>query len=109
MRPARRRPAKSPKSLALQSTRRAERLVVRIASEEKALLRRAAERRGQSLSAYVIEKARVAAIADLEEAGEVVLAARDQQLFASLLLDPPKANGRLRATLAAAEVLSRRR
>ena len=74
MRPARRRPAKcSPKSLALQSTRRAERL------------------------------------ADLEEAGEVVLAARDQQLFASLLLDPPKANGRLRATLAAAEVLSRRR
>ena len=110
MPPARRPPAKrSSKLPAPQRAGRDERLVARIPSEEKSLLQRAAERSGQSLSAYVIEKARVAAIADLEEAGEVVLAARDQQLFASLLLDPPKANGRLRATLAAAEVLSRRR
>jgi uncharacterized protein (DUF1778 family) len=110
MQPARRPPSKrSSKPPVSQRSGRDERLVARIPGEEKALLQRAAERRGQSLSAYVIEKARVAAIADLEEAGEVVLAARDQQLFVSLLLDPPKANARLRAALASAVANSRRR
>ena len=110
MPPARRPPAKrSSKSPAPQRSGRDERFVARIPSEEKSLLQRAAERSGQSLSAYVIEKARVAAIADLEEAGEVVLAARDQQLFVSLLLDPPKANARLRAALASAAAHAKRR
>ena len=104
MPPARRPPAKrSSKLPAPQRSGRDERLVARIPSEEKSLLQRAAERSGQSLSAYVIAKARVAAIADLEEAGEVVLAARDQQLFVRLLLDPPKANARLLAALASAD------
>ena len=109
MQPARRLSAKSsPKSPAPKRLGRDERFVARIPSEEKSLLQRAAERKGQSLSAYVIEKARVAAIADLEEAGEVVLAAKDQQLFVSLLLHPPKANARLRAAIASAAAHAKR-
>jgi uncharacterized protein (DUF1778 family) len=88
---------------------RDERFVARIPSDEKALLQRAAERRGQSLSAYVIEKAKVAAVTELEEAGELVLTRRDQRMFASLLLDPPRATDRLRAAIASAETLARRR
>ncbi|MHB8838168.1 MAG: type II toxin-antitoxin system TacA family antitoxin [Gemmatimonadaceae bacterium] len=87
---------------------RDERLTARIPSEEKSLLQRAAERRGQTLSAYVLEKARVAAVADLEEAGEAVLATKDRQLFVNLLVDPPKANARLRAAIKSAEALASR-
>ena len=110
MQPARRSSAKpTKKAFASQRASRDERFVARIPSDEKALLQRAAERRGQSLSAYVIEKARVAAVAELEEAGEVVLTPTDQRLFASLMLDPPKVTDRLRAAIASTEALARRR
>lgn len=104
MQPARRPSAKPTK----KSSVRDERFVARIPSDEKSLLQRAAERRGQSLSAYVIEKARVAAVTELEDAGEVVLTPKDQRLFVSLLLDPPQATDRLRAAIASAEALARR-
>ena len=45
------------------------RFTARLAHSEKALLQRAAAGRGQTLSAYVFEKARAAAIAELEAAG----------------------------------------
>lgn len=109
MHPARRPSAKpTKKSATPQRANRDERFVARIPSDEKSLLQRAAERRGQSLSAYVIERARVAAVAELEEAGEVVLTPKDQLRFANLLLDPPRATDRLRAAIASAEALARR-
>ena len=82
---------------------RDERFTARLPHAEKSLLQRAAERRGQTLSAYVFDKARHAAIAELEEAGEFVFAPADQQLFVRLLLAPPKPNTRLRRAIQAAE------
>lgn len=105
MRPARRHSAKpSAKTESRKrSVTRDERFTARLPHTEKSLLQRAAERRGQTLSAYVFEKARHAAIAELEEAGEIVLAPVDQQHFVHLLLEPPKPNARLRRAIRAAE------
>ena len=85
-----------------QSVMRDERFTARLPHAEKSLLQRAAERRGQTLSAYVFDKARHAAIAELEEAGEMVFASADQQFFVRLLLEPPKPNTRLRRAIHAA-------
>jgi len=71
-------------------------------------LQRAAERRGQSLSAYVFENARRAAVAELEEAGEIVLAPNDQRHFVELALDPPKPNARLRRAIRSANLAAER-
>ena len=67
-----------------------ERFTARIPRREKALLQRAAELKGLSLSAYVFEKARLAATVELAEAGEIVLAPAAQQRFVDLILNPPK-------------------
>ena len=110
MLPARRRPAKPaahprpPK----RSSARDGRFTARLPHGEKSLLQRAAERRGQTLSAYVFEKARVAAIAELEEAGELVLARPDQLAFVRLVLDPPPANARLRRAIKASQAAAAR-
>lgn len=106
MSPARTRSLKTvpqTRSSQKRSSGRDERFTARIARDEKSLLQRAAERRGQTLSAYVFEKAKSAAIAELEAAGEIVLAPADQDLFVQLLLAPPRANARLRRALKAAE------
>ena len=79
------------------------RFTARLAHSEKVLLQRAAAGRGQTLSAYVFEKARAAAIAELEAAGEIVLAPADQRQFVQLLLAPPTPNARLRRAILAAE------
>jgi uncharacterized protein (DUF1778 family) len=84
------------------------RFTARLAHSEKALLQRAAAGRGQTLSAYVFEKARAAAIAELEAAGEIVLAPADQQKFVQLLLTPPVPNARLRRAIKAAESMAAR-
>jgi uncharacterized protein (DUF1778 family) len=110
MRPTRRL-SKEPSSKALSregSAGRDERFTARLPHSEKSLLQRAAEYRGQTLSAYVFENARRAAIADLEEAGEIALAASDQQRFVQLLLEPPKPNAHLRRAIQAAESAAER-
>jgi uncharacterized protein (DUF1778 family) len=85
---------------------RDERFTARLARSEKLLLQRAAEHRGQTLSAYVFEKARHAAIAELEEAGEIVLGTADQQHFMQLVLHPPKAGARLRSAILASDAIA---
>ena len=79
------------------------RFTARLSRSEKTLLQRAAARRGQTLSAYVFEKARAAAMAELEAAGEMVLASADQRQFVELLLSPPPLNARMRRALALAK------
>ncbi len=88
---------------------RDERFTARLPRAEKALLQRAAERRGLSLSAYVFGKARHAAIAELEEAGEIILAPTEQRRFVDLLLDAPPPTLHLLRALQAAEPIVRRR
>ena len=98
------RSAAAKPGLAMPSTAaRDVRLTVRLSRSEKTLLQRAAAGRGQTLSAYVIEKARAAAMADLEAAGEIVLSAADQRQFVELLLSPPPLNERMRRALALAK------
>jgi uncharacterized protein (DUF1778 family) len=91
-------------ALAVPSTAaRDVRFTARLSRSEKTLLQRAAAGRGQTLSAYVFEKARAAAIADLEAEGEIVLASADQRQFVALLLSPPPLNERMRRALAMAK------
>lgn len=102
----------SSRALRLKRTRRPgsahdERFTARISSQDKTLLQRAAERSGVSLSSYVFSKARTAAIADLADAGEVVLAPADRRRFVELLLAPPKPNGALRRVLKVAKRVPR--
>lgn len=75
------------------------RFTARLSRSEKTLLQRAAAGRGQTLSAYVFEKARAAAMAELEAAGEIVLASADQRQFVALLLSPPPLNARMHRAL----------
>src|ERR1035437_1581298 len=81
------------------TTARDVRFTARLSRSEKTLLQRAAAGRGQTLSAYVFEKAGAAAIAELEAAGEIVLASADQRQFVELLLSPPPLNERMRRAL----------
>jgi uncharacterized protein (DUF1778 family) len=86
-----------------RSPSRNERFTARISRSEKVLLQRAADIRGLPLSAYVFEKARVAAAADLAEAGEIALGPADQRRFVDLLINPPvPARALVRALKAAA-------
>jgi uncharacterized protein (DUF1778 family) len=91
-----------------RATTRDVRFTARLAHSEKALLQRAAAGRGQTLSAYVFEKARAAAIAELEAAGEIVLAPADQRHFVQLLLAPRPLNARMRRAIRAAERVAAR-
>ena len=86
-----------------ESSARDERFTARLPRAEKSLLQRAAQRRGMSLSAYVFAKARSAAVEELEEAGEIILAPTGQQRFVQLLLNPPKPTPHLLRALKAAE------
>jgi uncharacterized protein (DUF1778 family) len=99
-------PAAKRRSAALTAPRTAARDVrftARLSRSEKALLQRAAAGRGQTLSAYVFEKARAAAMVELEAAGEIVLAPAEQRQFVELLLCPPPLNARMRRALAMAK------
>lgn len=68
----------------------------RLTANEKSLLKRAAELHGQSLSAYVVERARAAAVEDLEAASMVVLGQSEQQRFIELIMNPNKPSAPLR-------------
>lgn len=72
-----------------QETHRTARLEARIAPEALAIVKRAAEIQGRSVSDFVVAAAREAAQKTIEEAHIIRLAVEDQQRFVELLLDPP--------------------
>lgn len=72
-----------------QETMRTSRLEARIAPEVLAIVKRAAELQGRSVSDFVVAAAREAAYHAIEEAGIIRLSAEDQQRFVDLLLNPP--------------------
>lgn len=72
-----------------QETHRTARIEARIAPAELAVVRRAAELQGRTLSDFVVAAAREAAHRTIEEAHLIRLSVEDQQRFAELLLDPP--------------------
>lgn len=83
----------SDKGLAEQ---KGERLEARIPCRQKALLRRAADLKGQSLSEFVVSAATEAARQVVRELDLLELTARDQLAFAQALLEPSEATDRLK-------------
>ncbi len=65
------------------------RLEARLPAEVHALLKRAAEIEGRSLTDFVVAAASSAARRTIEEAELIKLSVQDQQLFAEALIAPP--------------------
>jgi uncharacterized protein (DUF1778 family) len=72
------------------------RLEARLPAEVHALLKRAAQLQGRTLTDFVVEAAYDAARRTIEEVEIIRLSAEDQQRFAEALLNPPKPNPALR-------------
>ena len=70
-------------------TSRTARIEARIAPAELAVVRRAAEIQGRTLSDFVVAAAREAANRTIEETHVIRLSIEDQQRFVDLLLNPP--------------------
>jgi uncharacterized protein (DUF1778 family) len=66
------------------------RIVARIAPEALAVVRRAAEIQGRSLSDFVVAAAQEAAHWTIEETSILRLSMTDQRRFVELLLNPPE-------------------
>ena len=70
-------------------TTRTTRLEARIHPETLAVVRRAAELQGRSVSEFVVAAASDAAHRAIEETQLIRLSMKDQRAFVDLLLDPP--------------------
>ncbi len=77
------------------ATSRQKRLDMRISEELKGLLQHAADLNDQSLTDYVLSRAREAARRDIREHEVLTLSVRDSTRFAGLLLNPPEPNEHL--------------
>ena len=75
---------------------RIERLEARITTDQKALIQRAAELEGRSVTDYVVSSVQEAAKRTLEAHDVMVLSAAESRAFVDALLDPPPINHRLR-------------
>ena len=72
------------------------RIEARIAPEALAVVKRAAEMQGRSVSDFVVAAAQEAAHRTIEEAHLIRLSAEDQRRFVDLLLNPPEPSPALR-------------
>ena len=75
--------------MATAETPRTARVEARIAPEALAVVRRAAELQGRSVSDFLVAAALKDAQRTIEDAQIIRLSVQDQQRFADLLLDPP--------------------
>ena len=73
-----------------QEPRRTERIEARIAPETLAVVKRAAELQGRSLSDFVVAAAQEAAARAIEETQMIRLSVEDQRAFAAAIIDPPQ-------------------
>jgi uncharacterized protein (DUF1778 family) len=79
-----------------QTTARTARLEARITGEALALVRRAAEIQGRSVSDFVVAAAREAAERTVTEIEVIRLSRKAQERFVDLLLNPPEPTPALR-------------
>ena len=79
------------------SRTRAERLETRISREQKALLQRAAELQGRTLTDFVVTNLQQAAVRAIEEAQIIRLSPEDSRAFAEALLNPHSPSPKLRS------------
>jgi len=66
------------------------RLEARLPADVHALLKRAAEIQGRTLTDFVVTAARDAACRAIEEAGIIRLSVKDQRRIADAILNPPE-------------------
>lgn len=78
---------------------RAERLEARITADQKALIQRAAELEGRSVTDYVVSSVQDAAKRTVEAHDVTVLSAAQSRAFVDALLDPLPVNDRLRESI----------
>ena len=76
------------------------RLEARISNDLHAMLRRAAELQGRTMTDFVVAAVQDAAQRAIEEAEVVRLTLQDQQAFAKALLSPPKPTAALKRAFA---------
>lgn len=68
---------------------RTARIEARIAPDALAVVKRAAELQGRSVSDFVVAAAQDAAVRAIEEVQIIRLSVEDQRAFAAAILDPP--------------------
>jgi uncharacterized protein (DUF1778 family) len=83
------------------SSTRTARVEARLSPEALAIVKRAAEIQGRSVSDFVVSAAQEAAQRAIEEVQVLRLAAEDQQALAAAILSPPEPNEALRRAAAA--------
>lgn len=83
------------------------RLEARLTPDVHALIKRAAELQGRSISDFVVSTAQEAAQKVIEQAEVMRLSLADQECFASALIEPPKPNPALRRAFNRREALLR--
>lgn len=76
------------------------RLEVRISPDLHAVVKRAAEIQGRTMTAFVIPALQSAASQAIEQADQVRLAVADQEAFAKALISPAKPNSALKRAFA---------
>lgn len=86
---------------------RAARIEARIAPDDLAAVKRAAEIQGRSVSDFVVAAARDAAERTIEETQIIRLSVADQERVAEMLLNPPPPNEALKRAAAAHKALIR--
>jgi uncharacterized protein (DUF1778 family) len=79
---------------------RTSRVEARLTPEALAVVRRAAELQGRSVSDFVVTAAQDAAHRAIEEAQIIRLSVEDQKAIAAAILDPPAPNQALRRAAA---------
>lgn len=75
---------------------KSQRLMARISAEQKRLLQRAADIRGQTLTEFVVSAAQEAATRAVVDHEVIELSLRDSRAFAEGLLNPPPIAGSLK-------------
>lgn len=79
---------------------RVERIAVRLPSDAKRTLERAAEITGRSLTDFVVDNALTAARKAIEESEQMRLTGEDREMFLAALANPPEPNKDLKAAAA---------
>ena len=81
------------------ATERIARLEARLPASVHALLKRAAELKGCSISDFVVSAAQDAVQRAIEDNGIIRLSAQDQARFAEALINPPAPNAALKRAM----------
>ena len=90
-----------------QESSKTARIEARIAPDALAVVKRAAELQGRSVSDFVVAAAQEAASRAIEEAQIIRLSVEDQRAFATAILNPPPPSAALKRAAAAHRKLIR--